>query len=185
MTVREGDARTYVRRHLRFGWWSLLVFLTLGIVLEAMHGFKVAWYINVGMETRRLMWRLAHAHGAFLGLVHVALAMSIHLTCVVSPTPPTTEAHPSQASRQARRRNKADRGQSKPGPKRITSWHHWASRSLMGASVALPGGFFLGGLVVRGGDPGLGILVLPVGALLLFLAVLSTARGVSATDLDD
>ena len=35
-----------------------MVFLTLGIGLEVMHGFKVAWYINVGMETRRLMWRL-------------------------------------------------------------------------------------------------------------------------------
>ena len=58
-------------------------------------------------------------------------------------------------------------------------WHHWASRLLTGASIALPGGFFLGGVVVRGGDPGPGIVVLPIGALLLLLAVLATARAVS------
>jgi hypothetical protein len=39
----------------------------------------------------------------------------------------------------------------------------------------MPGGFFLGGLVFYGGDPGLGILLLPVGALLLLLAVSQTA----------
>ena len=27
-----------VQRHLRFGWWSLLCFLTLGIVLESVSG---------------------------------------------------------------------------------------------------------------------------------------------------
>ena len=61
-------------RHLRFGWGSLLVFVLLGGALEAMHGFKVDWYLAVGNETQRLMWRLAHAHGTFLSLVHVAFA---------------------------------------------------------------------------------------------------------------
>ena len=32
-------------------------------------------------------------------------------------------------------------------------------------------GFFLGGLFVHAGDPGLGILLVPVGAALLFAAV--------------
>ena len=40
------------RRHLRFGWWSLLSFLTLGIALEAMHGLKVQWYLDVSNETQ-------------------------------------------------------------------------------------------------------------------------------------
>ena len=26
----------YARRHLRFGWWSLLLFATLGLVLESL-----------------------------------------------------------------------------------------------------------------------------------------------------
>ena len=69
-TAGADPTRRYVRRHLRFGWWSVLVFLTLGTALEVMHGFKVDWYLNVANETRRLMWTLAHAHGVLLGLVH-------------------------------------------------------------------------------------------------------------------
>lgn len=53
----------YARRHLRFGWWSLLFFLTFGLGLETLHGLKVGWYLDVENETRRLMWTLAHAHG--------------------------------------------------------------------------------------------------------------------------
>ena len=41
--------------HLCFGWWQLLVFLSLGIALEVMHGFKVGWYLDADHETRRLM----------------------------------------------------------------------------------------------------------------------------------
>ena len=57
-------------RNLRFGWWSLLVFLCVGAVLEALHGFKIGWYVDVGNETRRLMFTLAHAHGTLLALVN-------------------------------------------------------------------------------------------------------------------
>ena len=34
-------------------------------------------------------------------------------------------------------------------------------------SVLLPGGFLLGGLVIHGGDPGIGIYLTPIGAALL------------------
>ena len=68
-----------VRFHLRFGWWSLLAFLTLGVALEALHGFKVGFYLDIDNEVRRLTWTLAHAHGALLGLVHVALAATLHI----------------------------------------------------------------------------------------------------------
>jgi hypothetical protein len=67
----------FTRRHLRFGWWSLLGFLILGLGLELLHGFKVGLYLDVPNETRRLMWTLAHAHGALLGLVHIAFAVSL------------------------------------------------------------------------------------------------------------
>jgi hypothetical protein len=65
--------------HLRFGWWSLLTFLSLGVVLEALHGFKVGWYLDVSNETRRFMWTLAHAHGTLLSLVHLAFAATVWL----------------------------------------------------------------------------------------------------------
>src|SRR5882757_6559314 len=66
-----------IRRHLRFGWWTLLIFLTAGLALEALHGLKIGAYLNVSNETRRLMWTLAHAHGTLLGLVHLGFAATI------------------------------------------------------------------------------------------------------------
>jgi predicted GNAT family N-acyltransferase len=42
----------------------------------------------------------------------------------------------------------------------------------------LPGGFLLGGLFTHGGDPGLGILLVPFGAVLLFSAIWLMARGI-------
>jgi hypothetical protein len=52
-----------------------------------------------------------------------------------------------------------------------------ASRCLIGALILLPMGFLLGGIFVHGGDPGLGVLLVPPGAALLFVAVLLAARG--------
>src|SRR5205823_14803676 len=63
-------------RNLRFGWWSLLVFLSLGGALETLHGFKVGWYVDVGNDMRRLMFTLAHAHGTALALVNIAAGLT-------------------------------------------------------------------------------------------------------------
>lgn len=62
---------------MRFGWWSLLVFATLGLALETLHGFKVRAYLDVSNETRRLMWTLAHAHGTLLSFVHVVFGLTV------------------------------------------------------------------------------------------------------------
>lgn len=125
-----------VRRHLRWGWWSLCLFVVMGAVLETLHGFKADWYVDASAETRRLLWRLAHAHGTFLALVHVAFALCQPL---LLRTP------------------------------RV------ASPCLLGASIAIPGGFFLGGVTIHGGDPGVGIVVLPLGVVMLVVAVAATA----------
>lgn len=131
-----------VRRHLMVGWWALLIFLSAGLVLEALHGFKIGAYLKVSNETRRLMWTLSHAHGTLLALVNLAFVAAIRLL----PTwpQPTTRL---------------------------------ASSCLMAATVLMPAGFFLGGLVIYAGDPGLGILLVPVGGIFLFAAVLLTAMG--------
>ncbi|MED5446632.1 MAG: hypothetical protein VYA62_00280 [Planctomycetota bacterium] len=147
-----------VTRHMVIGWWSLLIFVVLGLVLESMHGFKVAWYVNSGEpETTRLMMRLAHAHGTFLSLVHLAFAWTV-----------------SQATGfQGRSRSVA-------------------SRSVQAAGILVPAGFLLAGLPgfvktgglrlgVLGGDPGLGIVLVPIGALVLTLALYLVARGASTT----
>ena len=47
------------------------------------------------------------------------------------------------------------------------------SRCLLWATILLPLGFFLGGVVTYGGDPGLGVLLVPVGAALLLIAILT------------
>lgn len=59
------------------------------------------------------------------------------------------------------------------------SWRRHASWLLTGSSLLLPGGFFLGGLVVHGSDPWIGVLLVPLGALMLLAAVASAARGFS------
>lgn len=132
------------RRHLRFGWWSLLCFLSLGIGLETLHGLKVPWYVGVATTTRRHMWTLAHAHGTLLAVLNLVLGATLHLL----PAWP------------ARSRNLAS--------------------VCLGSAVLLPAGFFLGGLLPYEGDPGLGIVLVPVGALLLLIAVLLAARAWSA-----
>jgi hypothetical protein len=66
-----------VSRHLRIGYWALALFVTLGLALEGMHAFKVGAYLDVGNETRRLLWRLAHAHGTLLALLHVGYALTV------------------------------------------------------------------------------------------------------------
>ncbi len=68
------------RRHLIFGWWALTSFAVLGIALEGLHGFKVQWFLDPGYETRRLLWRLAHAHGALLSLIQLGFAATLSST---------------------------------------------------------------------------------------------------------
>ena len=77
MSESKEDAAVLTGRHIRFGWFALLLFATLGIILETMHGFKIGWYLDVGNETRRLMWRLAHAHGGLLAIVNIAFALTL------------------------------------------------------------------------------------------------------------
>src|SRR5262252_4027149 len=128
----------YASRHLRFGWWSLLVFATFGLILEGLHGFKARLYLDVSNETRRLLWTLAHAHGLGIGVVHVLFGLTLR----VARDLPAVNVR-------------------------------WISWSLISASVLLPGGFFLAGVAFYGGDPGLGIVLVPAGAIVLLAAILA------------
>lgn len=145
MNTASPEVASLVRFHLRMGWWGLLCFVALGTLLETLHAFKVGFYLDVGNESRRLLWTLAHAHGALIALVHIAFAASLAL-----------------------------------GPSGSPAARRWASAGLVGARVAMPAGFLLGGAVLHGGEPGLGILLVPPGALALFAAVLLVARGLDA-----
>lgn len=129
-------------RHLRYGWWSLFCFLSLGLLLEVLHGFKIGWYLDANQEMRRLMFTLAHAHGTLLGLVNIAAGLTLR----------TVKGF------------------------EVSRTH---SLSLLWGSGFLPAGFLLGGIIIHDGDPGLGVLLVPVGALLLLYAVWGFARTLS------
>jgi hypothetical protein len=141
-TPRAQTIKKNGHRNLRFGWWSLLVFLSLGGVLETLHGFKIGWYVDVGNETRRLMFTLAHAHGTLLALINIAAGLTAR---------------------------KVDRFELRPS----------VSFALIWAAILLPAGFFLGGIVIYDGDPGLGVWLVPVGAILLFYGVARIALDLS------
>lgn len=129
------------QRCRRFGWWSLLLWLSLGLVLETMHGLKIGWYLDVGNDARRLLLRLAHAHGTLLSLVTLLFAATA-------------------AGGEARLLRRAGD---------CLSW----------AAVLMPSGFLLGGLWPMGGDPGVGIVLVPIGGVLLVVGVLTTALSVT------
>jgi hypothetical protein len=131
-----------VRRHLVLGWWSVLLFSGLGLVLETLHGFKVGAYVDVDNETRRLMWTLAHAHGTLLGLLHIAFAATLSVA-------------PAFSAEQQRT----------------------ISKTLLAATIVLPGGFFVAGIRFYSGDPGIAAAVVPVGAALLLLSAWFVVRG--------
>lgn len=134
-------AQAAATRHFRFGWWALFVFVTLGLVLEALNGLRVPWYLDVAAHTRRHMLTLAHAHGTLLALVNLAFAATLG-----SP-------------------NGERLGDAKV-----------PSMCLLGAGVLLPAGFFAGGLVIYDGDPGIGIALVPVGALMLIAGTFLIAK---------
>lgn len=56
-----------------------------------------------------------------------------------------------------------------------------AARLLVAGSILMPVGFFAGGVLNFEGDPSLGIVIVPFGALMLFLALVTTALGVPRT----
>ena len=114
--------------------------MVLGVALEAMRAFKVGIYLDADQATRRLMWRLAHAHGTLLGLLNLAFS--------------ATQA----------------RLDMDDGERRV------ASLALRAATLLMPAGFFLGGVWLFGGDPGLGVLLVPLGGILLVIAMGLCAR---------
>jgi hypothetical protein len=141
------DLAHLAHRQLVIAWWGLLAFVSLGLTLEALHGFKVDWYLNDAHETRQMMFRLAHAHGALLCVLDIVYALSLKVFAAKSL---------------ARARV--------------------VSRLLIVALVLLPGGFLLGGLFIYDGDPGLGIVLSPIGAVALLLAVILAATGYARPD---
>jgi hypothetical protein len=111
----------------------LFGFTCLGLALKALHAFKLGLYLDVSNETRRLLWRLAHAHGALLGLLNVCHALA-------------TRQFP-----------------------RLDDW--LVERCLLLALLLMPAGFLLGGIFIRGADPGASVGFAAAGGLALLVGL--------------
>jgi len=140
-TETDSQQGELVMRHLKIGWMGLLIFLALGILLETLHGLKLDVYLDVRNSTRRLMWTLAHAHGTLFSLIHLAFAFSLTVLG------------------------------DKHGKLLPAASFRTISRCLTGTIVFLPLGFLLGGIWIFDGDPGPGIFLVPIGAILLLIGV--------------
>lgn len=132
---------TTIRQYLVLGWTLLALAAFFGLGLEAMHGLKLGFYLDLDVQVRRHMWTLCHAHATMLGLLQLGLAMTIQ--CM-----PAIAFH------------------------RATIW---GGRLLLAAALLMPSGFFLGGLWFYAGDPGLGVLLVPIGGAALVAALLLIA----------
>jgi hypothetical protein len=69
----QPDTRWFARMMLQ-GWVSIAVWMSFGLLLEGLLGYKIPAYL--GDPERRELFRLAHTHGTLLGLVLVAAALS-------------------------------------------------------------------------------------------------------------
>src|SRR5580658_8275482 len=63
--------------HHRIGWSALLLFLSLGVFLEFLHGYKLSFYLDPERKLRRELWTLAHAHGTLLALIQIGFAAGL------------------------------------------------------------------------------------------------------------
>src|ERR1700759_4031029 len=111
------------RQSARFGWTSLLLWSTFGLLLEAAHGFKLGLYLDD--DLRHSLLRLAHAHGVVLSLVVIIYGRS---------------------------------GPAGPPAGRLTG------RLLRAGACVIPLGFAFSAVRPHEGDPGLPVLLVPLGA---------------------
>jgi hypothetical protein len=122
-------------RLLLQGWVSIAVWMSFGLLLEGLLGYKIPAFLEDGQ--RRELFRLAHTHGTLLALVLIAVALCVRLFEI------------------------------RPPPIALTA--------LRLGALLMPLGFLLGGMWHPEGDPGVGIWLVPPGALMVIFGTISTA----------
>src|SRR5262245_26651171 len=70
----------WARSMLVQGWVSVAVWMSFGLLLEGLLGYKIPSYL-VDIQ-RRELFRLAHAHGTLLGLILIAITLSCEYATV-------------------------------------------------------------------------------------------------------
>lgn len=128
------------------GFGGLLFWLVGGGVLEGLQGFKTPLYLQDPI--RREMWTLAHAHGTMFSLACLVLSLWVARSDGSRP-----------AIEPAGVASGGDR-------ERLPARARLADRLFAAGAALLPLGFLLGGIAHYESDPGLGILLVPLGGLL-------------------
>jgi hypothetical protein len=77
----SGDA--WPARAFFQGWASIALWMIFGLLLEGFLGYKIPGYLEDAQ--RRELFRLAHTHGTFLGLVLIAAALCGRAGAVAVP----------------------------------------------------------------------------------------------------
>jgi len=130
----------------RHGFTLLFGSACLGFGLEAAHAFKLSSYLDVPL--RRELLTLAHAHGVGLSLVLLAYAAS-------GPG----RARGSSTREQAQQQESAAQ-----------------QRLLSFGCLLVPLGFALASIDLHESDPGVGIVLVPLGALAILRALYKLMR---------
>ena len=77
------EATKWRRQSLFQGWSSVAGWMTFGLLLEGLLGFKTPAYLFD--SDRRELFRLAHAHGTLLGLILLAAALCSQVFQITPP----------------------------------------------------------------------------------------------------
>jgi hypothetical protein len=75
MAKDKKPSSTWTKPLLVQGWVSLAVWMTIGLLLEGLLGYKIPTYLND--PQRRELFRLAHAHGTLLAIVLILTALCV------------------------------------------------------------------------------------------------------------
>jgi hypothetical protein len=75
MSDNESNKRPqWARSMLVQGWASVAVWMSFGLLLEGLIGYKIPSYL--GDTQRRELFRLAHVHGTLLGVILIVVTLS-------------------------------------------------------------------------------------------------------------
>ena len=117
------------------GWVSIAIWMSFGLLLEGLLGYKVPAFLEDAQ--RRELFRLAHTHGTLLAIVLIGAALCGRLFEIRPPS---------------------------------------VAISALGlGAVLMPLGFLLGGIWHAEGDPGVGIWLVPPGALMVIFGAIAVA----------
>jgi hypothetical protein len=73
MAKDKSEAGNWISAMLFQGWMGIAVWMTFGLLLEGLLGYKIPAYLSDAQ--RRELFQLAHAHGTLLNVVLVAAAL--------------------------------------------------------------------------------------------------------------